>query len=58
MSGSEARLHVRLLGEPELTLAGKRLTLPPSKKTRALLGYLALSDRPHRRELVLHVLGG
>ncbi|MET0344159.1 MAG: AAA family ATPase [Polyangiales bacterium] len=53
---SDAGLYIRLLGEPELTLAGKRLTLPPSKKTRALLGYLALSERAHRRERLCGLL--
>jgi DNA-binding SARP family transcriptional activator/TolB-like protein len=32
------------------------LTLPPSKKTRALLAYLALTGRPHRRERLCSLL--
>src|SRR4051794_4325287 len=28
------------------------MTLPPSRKTRALLAYLALTRRPHRREVL------
>jgi DNA-binding SARP family transcriptional activator len=43
-------LSLRLLGEIEVVRAGERLTLPPSKKTRALLAYLAATARPHRRE--------
>jgi DNA-binding SARP family transcriptional activator/CheY-like chemotaxis protein len=43
-------LAIRLLGELEIERGGERLVLPPSKKTRALLGYLAATGRPHRRE--------
>src|SRR5579862_5995430 len=42
--------HLRVLGELEVELAGERLTLPPSKKTRALLGYLLAEPREHTRE--------
>ncbi|MDH5675845.1 MAG: AAA family ATPase [Myxococcales bacterium] len=34
----------------ELSYAGERIALPRSKKCRALLGYLAVTARPHRRE--------
>jgi TolB-like protein/DNA-binding SARP family transcriptional activator/Tfp pilus assembly protein PilF len=43
-------LSLRLLGEIELVRDGKPLALPQSKKTRALLAYLALNQGPHRRE--------
>ncbi|MDP6708606.1 MAG: AAA family ATPase, partial [Alphaproteobacteria bacterium] len=43
-------LHLRLLGDIEVTRDGVPRRLPPSKKTRALLAYLALTGRPHRRE--------
>lgn len=43
-------LKLRLLGEIELIRDGERLALPPSRKTRALLAYLAAIDRPQRRE--------
>lgn len=43
-------LTLRLLGELEVLRDGERLTLPPSKKTRALLAYLAVVGRPQRRE--------
>jgi len=48
----EAPLQVRLLGELRITRGGahKPLPLPPSKKTRALLAYLVLKGRTHRRE--------
>jgi len=41
-------LEVRLLGPLEIVRGGV-LALPPSKKTRALLGYLAATHRPHSR---------
>jgi DNA-binding SARP family transcriptional activator/alpha-beta hydrolase superfamily lysophospholipase len=43
-------LSLRLLGEIELVRGGKPLTLPASKKTRALLAYLAITAKAHRRE--------
>ena len=47
---SQADLQIRLLGEMELSRDGAPLDLPPSKKTRALLAYLAVTGRTHRRE--------
>ena len=49
-------LELRFLGEMEVLRAGKRLELPPSRKTRGLLAYLALSGRPHRRERLCSLL--
>ena len=43
-------LRVEVLGELRLLRDGVPLDLPPSRKARALLGYLALTGRPHRRE--------
>ena len=43
-------LTIRLLGEMVISRGGEIQPLPPSKKTRALLAYLALTGRPHRRE--------
>src|SRR5262245_14256948 len=43
-------LELRLLGEIEVLRDGERTPLPPSRKTRALLAYLAATARPHRRE--------
>ncbi len=43
-------LAVSLFGEFALFRDGERMELPASKKTRALLAYLALNPRPHRRE--------
>jgi len=43
-------LTIRLSGEIEVCRDDSVQPLPPSKKTRALLAYLALTGRPHRRE--------
>jgi TolB-like protein/Tfp pilus assembly protein PilF len=45
-----AVLEIRVLGGLEVIRAGVPATLPPSRKTRALLAYLALTRCPHRRE--------
>lgn len=43
-------LSVSLFGDFCLSRDGERLDLPASKKTRALLVYLVLNPRPHRRQ--------
>src|SRR5215472_11488060 len=43
-------LELRVLGEFEVIRNGAAVSLPPSRKTRALLAYLALTRRKHRRE--------
>ena len=43
-------LEIRVLGGLDVNRDGVTLALPPSRKTRALLAYLALSRGPHRRE--------
>ncbi len=53
---SAPELEIRLLGEPEVVAQGRTLELPASKKTRALLGYLATTGRPHRRERLCELL--
>ena len=45
-------LELRFLGGIEIERAGTPVALPPSKKTRALLAYLAVSGKPHRRERI------
>lgn len=50
------RLEIRLLGELELALDGRPRELPASKKTRALLGYLASTGRAQRRERLCELL--
>src|SRR6266550_1249390 len=44
------QLQIRVLGELKVARDGKALPLPASKKTRALLGYLAVIGRPLRRD--------
>jgi DNA-binding SARP family transcriptional activator len=51
-----APLRLRVLGEIEILRGGERLELPQSKKTRALLAYLAVSQRPQRRERLCSML--
>jgi TolB-like protein/Tfp pilus assembly protein PilF len=43
-------LELRVLGELEVIRDGAPAMLPPSRKTRALLAYLALTRHKHRRE--------
>jgi DNA-binding SARP family transcriptional activator len=43
-------LQLRFLGEIEILRGSQRMELPPSKKTRALLAYLAVTRRGHRRD--------
>lgn len=43
-------LQVNVLGHLEVLRGGEPVALPPSRKTRALLAYLAVTDRPQRRE--------
>src|SRR5512145_2814499 len=49
-------LSIRVLGEIAVVRGGEGLLLPPSKKTRALLAYLAVTGRPHRRERLCSLL--
>ena len=48
--GEAGKLQIRLLGELAILADGVARALPPSRKTRGLLAYLALADRPRRRE--------
>ena len=49
-------LEIRLLGELEVWRDGAALALPQSKKTRALLAYLALQRAPQRRDALCELL--
>ncbi|HSQ00550.1 MAG TPA: AAA family ATPase, partial [Candidatus Dormibacteraeota bacterium] len=49
-------LQVRLLGEIEVVRGERRLPLPQSKKTRALLAYLVVTQRPQRRDRLCGML--
>lgn len=50
MSTINHEIQICLLGEVRVIRDGVELALPPSRKARAVLGYLAASGRPHRRE--------
>lgn len=49
-------LTIRLLGDMAVWRGDHRVALPRSKKTRALLAYLALTTRPQRRERIIALL--
>jgi DNA-binding SARP family transcriptional activator len=49
-------LRFRLLGPLELSRGGEVLTLPASRKVRALLGYLVLASRPVARSQICELL--
>lgn len=48
--------ELKFLGDFEVRRDGRALKLPPSKKTRALLAYLALQPRRFRREHLCELL--
>ena len=49
MKGNEL-LRVSVLGNLAVSRHRTKMQLPPSKKTRALLAYLAVTARPHSRD--------
>lgn len=49
-------LKLQFLGEIRVFRGAQEMALPPSKKTRALLAYLALNQRPFRREQLCELL--
>jgi len=51
-----AGLELKFLGELAVIRDGERLALPASRKTRALLAYLALNRRTFRREHLCELL--
>jgi len=51
-----AALELKFLGGLEILRDGASIELPPSKKTRALLAYLALNGRPFQREHLCDLL--
>lgn len=53
---SQNTLSLRVLGDFEVWRGNTNLALPQSKKTRALLAYLALTQRAHRRERLCALL--
>ena len=55
-SVSAASLQVRVLGPLAVFHGGEAVRLPQSKKTRALLAYLAITGRSHRRDRLCALL--
>ena len=51
-------LAIRVLGDFQVAAAGGVLELPPSRKTRALLAFLAVSGRAQQRERLATALQG
>ncbi|MEM8751280.1 MAG: alpha/beta fold hydrolase [Pseudomonadota bacterium] len=49
-------LTISVFGELRVTLNGRQQMLPPSRKARALLAYLAMTGRPVRRERLCEML--
>ncbi len=57
VAGTDAVLQVRLLGQLQLRRPGAApLELPPSRRTRALLGYLVATRTPHTRAALCDLL--
>ncbi|HTL33173.1 MAG TPA: BTAD domain-containing putative transcriptional regulator, partial [Kofleriaceae bacterium] len=51
-----SRLRIELLGEPRVLHDGEAISLPASKKTRALLAYLVATGREHTRDRLCSLL--
>jgi DNA-binding SARP family transcriptional activator/pimeloyl-ACP methyl ester carboxylesterase len=51
-----APLQIKVLGELAVLRDGHEIALPPSKKTRALLAYLAVVNRRQRRDYLCQML--
>ncbi len=52
----QGELHIRLLGDLQVTRAGEMIALPASKRTRALLGYLVSNRTPQLRQSLCDLL--
>jgi DNA-binding SARP family transcriptional activator len=55
-SGSAGAIHVRMLGAMTVHRGGVQVTLPPSRKLRALFAYLALAPSPVTRSQLCELL--
>jgi DNA-binding SARP family transcriptional activator len=51
-----ASLEIQMLGPLQLSRRGRPVALPPSRKVRALLAYLALAPKPVARGLLCELL--
>ena len=49
-------LQINYIGDFEVIRDGKPVSLPPSRKTRALLAYLSLNPRQFRRDALCELL--
>ena len=49
---ADASLEIRVMGEFAVLCNGEQLDLPRSRKTRALLAYLAVTNQPQSRERI------
>ncbi|MBL0424013.1 transcriptional regulator [Ramlibacter alkalitolerans] len=49
-------MEIRLFGPPAVLRGGRAVALPPSRKVRALLAYLAMSARPATRSHLCELL--
>jgi len=56
MGNAVGDLRLNLLGALEVVRDGQAVPLPPSKKTRALLAYVAMKRSPVRREFLCEML--
>lgn len=56
VSEAPPSLHVEVVGELRVLLDGEPQPLPRSRKARALLAYLAVTGREHRRESLCDLL--
>ena len=52
---SKVKITINLLGGLALYHQGNKVPLPKSKRTRALLAYLVMTKRPHRRDRLCEV---
>ena len=52
----QAPLQIKVLGELAVVREAQEMVLPASKKTRALLAYLALANRRQRRDHLCEML--
>jgi len=50
-----SEFQINLLGELAVLRRGQPVTLPASRKTRALLAFLVLTARPHRRDRLCEI---
>src|SRR5262245_63902789 len=56
MASAAEELEIRLCGGLQILRRGETVSLPQSKKTRALLAYLILKAAPQRRDTLCELL--